>query len=80
MLDFETSTICICLNSSQMCTYFCKDLSLVLIGRKNGRCGLKAKRLREGWLLNLKIDDYAKDGGPGEVWILCSFYHESLRT
>ena len=26
------------------------------------------------------IDDYAKDGGPGEVWHLCSFYHESLRT
>ena len=26
------------------------------------------------------IDDYAKDGGPGEVWLLCSFYHESLRT
>ena len=28
----------------------------------------------------LSIDDYAKDGGPGEVWILCSCYHESLRT
>ena len=26
------------------------------------------------------IDDYAKDVGPGEVWLLCSFYHESLRT
>ena len=26
------------------------------------------------------IDDYAKDGGPGEVWLLCSFYNESLRT
>ena len=26
------------------------------------------------------IDDYAKDGGLGEVWILCSFYHEPLRT
>ena len=25
------------------------------------------------------IDDYAKDGGPGEVWLLCSFYHERLR-
>ena len=24
------------------------------------------------------IDDYAKDAGPGEVWLLCSFYHESL--
>ena len=26
------------------------------------------------------IDDYAKDGELGEVWILCSFYHEPLRT
>ena len=26
------------------------------------------------------FDDYAKDGGPGEVWLTCSFYHESLRT
>ena len=26
------------------------------------------------------IDDYAKDGGQGEVWLLCSFYHEPLRT
>ena len=26
------------------------------------------------------IDDYAKDGGPGEVWLLCSFYHDSLRA
>ena len=26
------------------------------------------------------IDDYAKKGGPGEVLLLCSFYHESLRT
>ena len=28
----------------------------------------------------LKIDDYAKDGGPEEVRLLCSFYHELLRT
>ena len=26
------------------------------------------------------IDNYARNGGPGEVWLLCSFYHESLRT
>ena len=26
------------------------------------------------------IDDYAKDGGPGEVWLLCSFYHDPLRS
>ena len=26
------------------------------------------------------IDDYAKDGGQREVWLLCSFYHESLRS
>ena len=26
------------------------------------------------------IDDYAKDGGSEEVSLLCSFYHESLRT
>ena len=24
--------------------------------------------------------DYAKNGGPGEIRIFCSFYHESLRT
>ena len=22
------------------------------------------------------IDDYTKDGGPGAVWRLCSFYHD----
>ena len=27
-----------------------------------------------------RIDNYAKDGRPGEVWLLCSFYHEPLRT
>ena len=26
----------------------------------------------------LLIDDHAEDGGPGEVWVLCSFYHEPL--
>ena len=26
------------------------------------------------------VDNYAKDGGPGEVGLLCSFYHEHLRT
>ena len=26
------------------------------------------------------MDDYAESGGPGEVWLLCSFHHESLRT
>ena len=26
------------------------------------------------------MDGYAKNGGPGEVRLLCSFYHESLRT
>ena len=26
------------------------------------------------------MDDYAKNGGPGEVRLLFSFYHESLRT
>ena len=26
------------------------------------------------------MDDYAKDGVSGEVWLLCSFYHEPLRT
>ena len=25
-------------------------------------------------------DDYAENGGLGEVWLLCSFYHEPLRT
>ena len=26
------------------------------------------------------IDGYARNGGPGEVWLLCSFYHEPFRT
>ena len=26
------------------------------------------------------IDNYAKDGGQGDVWHLCSLYHEPLRT
>ena len=30
--------------------------------------------------VNEIIGDYAKDGGLGEVWLLCSFYHEPLRT
>ena len=28
----------------------------------------------------VRIDDYIKDGGPGEVRRLCSFYHEPFRT
>ena len=28
----------------------------------------------------MTTDDYAETGGSGEVWLLCSFYHESLRT
>ena len=31
-------------------------------------------------LSNYIIDNYAKDGGAEEVWLLCSCYHESLRT
>ena len=27
-----------------------------------------------------RIDDYAKDGGPGVVRLLCSFCHEPLRS
>ena len=34
--------------------------------------------IQEPW--NLVTDDYAKDGGLREVWILCSLYHEPLRT
>ena len=26
------------------------------------------------------IDDHTKDGGPGEVRLLCSFNHEPLRA
>ena len=26
------------------------------------------------------IDDYTKDGGPGEIWILRSFHSEPLYT
>ena len=33
-------------------------------------------KFSHGW----SIDDYAKDGGPGEVWLLCSFDHESFCT
>ena len=29
-------------------------------------------------LLPFTIDDYAKDGGQGEILLLCSFYHEPL--
>ena len=32
------------------------------------------------WERSGEIDDYAEDGGPGEVRLLCSFYHEPLRT
>ena len=27
-----------------------------------------------------RINDYAKDGGPGEIGLLCSFCQEPLRT
>ena len=30
-------------------------------------------------LWDMAIDDYAKDGGPGEVGLTCSFYHDPLR-
>ena len=30
MADFETLILCISLNSSQICTYFCKDLVTIL--------------------------------------------------
>ena len=38
--------------------------------------------LLKNTLNSIKVikDDYAKDGGPGEVWLLCSFYREPLRT
>ena len=26
------------------------------------------------------IDNYAKDGGRGTVWLLCSFYHDPFRA
>ena len=26
------------------------------------------------------MDNYFKDGGPEVIWLLCSFYHEPLRT
>ena len=26
--------------------------------------------------ISLPVEDYAKDGGSGEVGLLCSFYHE----
>ena len=32
------------------------------------------------WETTGSVDDNAKDGGPGEVWLLCSFYHEPLRS
>ena len=39
--------------------------------------GLYGKYAKEKQTL---IDDYAKDGGPREIQLLCSFYHEPLRT
>ena len=30
--------------------------------------------------VTLTIDDYANDGGPGVVCLLCSFYHDPLRS
>ena len=47
------------------------------------------KYFRNGLLLYMQkdteatlsqIDDYAKDGGPEEVRLLCSFYREHLPT
>ena len=30
------------------------------------------------FVVNNGINDYAKDSGPGVVWLLCSFYREPL--
>ena len=35
--------------------------------------------MRKDWN-HAPVDDYAKDGGPGVVWLLCSFYHEPLQA
>ena len=32
------------------------------------------------FLYTVEIYDYAKDGGPGVAWLLCSFYREPLRS
>ena len=32
------------------------------------------------WPYPWSIDDYAKNGGQGKVWLLWNFYHGSLRT
>ena len=52
----------------------CQNIFLVNISpctRKQGKCK------KFGIKLNT-TDNYAKDGGPGEVWLLCSFYHDPL--
>ena len=41
---------------------------------------MKSLRNPDQLTITQKTDDYAKDGGPGEVGLLCSFYNESLRT
>ena len=38
----------------------------------------KFRNTKQSWVF--LIDHYAKDGWPGEVWLLCNFYHESLHT
>ena len=44
------------------------------LNKKRGTCVLKYCR----WY-SFQIDDYAKDGGPGEVRVLCSFCHDPLQ-
>ena len=46
----------------------CKRTSIVLI------------TLLSEYLFDDITDDYAKDGGPGVVRLLCSFYSEPLRS
>ena len=36
--------------------------------------------LRSHFVISLSIDDYATDGEPGVVSLLCSFYREPLRS
>ena len=40
----------------------------------------KACNLSRSAVYPVEIDDYAKDGGPGVVWLSCSFYRGPLRS
>ena len=56
--------------------FYCLKLCLYIFGVDS----LLERSAISKCIWEIRIDDYAKDGGSGEVWLLCRFNHEPLHT